>query len=116
MDGLVESVPIATSNISDIIILYLLYDAPNIFKNIFNNWQRGEIHVFIFCSISMSANFRFMKDLYNLECGKPIKMAFKLNDRYLNPQAIEWVNVNLAASVFGESTINAMKVFLVKVR
>ena len=57
----------------------------------------------------MSANFQFVKDLYNLECRKPIKMAFKLNDRCLNPQPIERVNVNLAASVFDESTINAMQ-------
>ena len=36
-------------------------------------------------------------------------MAFKLNGRCLNPQPIERVNVNLAASVFDESTINAMQ-------
>ena len=87
-----------------------MYDAPHIFKNIFNNWQRKLQFICPdFCGISMSANFQFIKDLYNLECGKPIKMAFKVNGRCLNPQPIERVNVNLAASVFDESMINAMQ-------
>ena len=64
MGGLVESVPISTSGISDISILFLLYDAPHIFKNIFNNWQRKLQFICPdFCGISMSANFQFIKDL-----------------------------------------------------
>ena len=57
----------------------------------------------------MSANFQLVKDLFNLEFGKPIKMAFWLNNQCLNPQPIERVNVDLAARIFNESTINAMK-------
>ena len=47
--------------------------------------------------------------MYELELGKPIKMAHKLSDKVLNPSTIEKTNVKLADSCFHESTINALK-------
>ena len=43
-----------------------------------------------------------------LEFGKPINMAHKLNDKILNPSNLEKTNVKLTVSVYHESTINAL--------
>ena len=55
----------------------------------------------------ITANFSHIRELYNLELGKPIKMAFKLTDKVLRPSSLEKTNVKLADSCFHESTINA---------
>ena len=104
---LIDRIP---NPVNEMSALFLLYDPVHIFKNIFNNWQRKLTFICPeFCDNQMNANFQHIKDLYNLECGKPVKIAFRLNDRCLNPQPIERVNVDLAARVFDESTVNALK-------
>ena len=69
----------------------------DVFKCIYNNFQK---HVVFNCpkfeGISISANFNYIKELYNLERPKVVKMAFMLN-QCLNPQMIEKSNVSLAA-------------------
>ena len=57
---------------------------------------------------SITANFSHIRELYNLELGKHIKMAFKLTDKVLRPSSLEKTNVKLADSCFHESTINAL--------
>ena len=46
-----------------------------------------------------------------MELGKPIKMAYRLSDRVLNPASIERTNVSLADACFHQSTINALKYY-----
>ena len=52
------------------------------------------------------ANFDDIVKLHELELGKTVKYADKLNDKCLKPATIERSNVSLAVSVFHESTIN----------
>ena len=53
----------------------------------------GELH----------GNFSHIKHLYNLELGKPIKMAYKLCDKVLNLASIEKTNASLADACVHES-------------
>jgi len=53
-------------------------------------------------------NFQHLRQLHSLELGKPVKYAYRLTDKCLNPAPIERTNVMLANSVFHESTINAL--------
>ena len=50
-----------------------------------------------------------MKELYQLELGKPLKLAHKLTERVLAPKSIEKCNVMLAERFFHESTIAALE-------
>ena len=93
--------------------LFLMFDATHMFKCISKNFQKRVVFSCPkFEGISISANFNYIKELYNLERPKVVKMAFMLNDECLNPQMIEKSNVSLAARIFAESTGNAMKYYV----
>ena len=94
--------------------IFLPFDSTHIFKCIYNNFEGrktfscpgfdgGEPFI---------ANFQHIKELYNLEFTKPVKMAFELNHQCLHPQPIEKTKVSLASKVFSESTRNAMRYYV----
>ena len=90
--------------------IFLLFDSTHLFKNFYNNFRNKR---YLFCPEyppygPQKANFDHVVKVYELELGKPVKFAQKLNDQCLNPAAIEKCNVSLAVSVFHESTINAL--------
>ena len=88
----------------------MVFDPPHVFKCIYNNFQRRKFFVCPqFEGTPLSANFDFIKELYNIERTKVVKMAYQLNDKCLNPQAIEKSKVSLAMGIFSESTRNAMQ-------
>ncbi len=93
--------------------IYLLFDAVHNFKNVYNNFQTRK--EFIYPALvetgEKKASFLHIKQLYNLELGKPVKMAYKLSDKVLHPTNIEKTNVLLADSLFHESTIAALRFY-----
>ncbi len=56
-------------------------------------------------------SFAHIHQLYEIEKTSPEKMAYKLNEKVLNPQVMEKTNVKLADAVFHESTINALNYY-----
>ena len=62
-------------------------------------------------NVHLQANFSHVKQLYALELGKPIKLAYRLSDKVLNPATIERTDVSLANACFHESTIHALKYY-----
>ena len=97
--------------------IFLLFDPIHLFKNFYNNFMVNEIFSYpIFEDYIDSrnkdevliANFAHIRQLCDLELGKPVKMAHKLNDKVLNPCSLEKTNIKLADAVFHESTINAL--------
>ena len=92
--------------------IFLMFDPTHLFKNFYNNFLKKEDFSFPSfedeCKI-FRASVDHVKELYELEFGKPIKMAYKLSDQVLNPSTIEKTNVRLADSFFHESTINALQ-------
>ena len=59
----------------------------------------------------MKAHFDHVVALYSLELGKPVKIAYKLTEKVLNPSCIEKTNVQLADSFFHETTIAGLKFY-----
>ena len=59
----------------------------------------------------LQASFGHIKQLYDLELGMPLKMAYKLCDKVLHPATIEQTNVSLADACFHESTIHALRYY-----
>ena len=55
--------------------------------------------------------FDHLKELYDIELGKSVRMAYKLSDKMLRPTSIEKTDVGLADSCFHESTINALRYY-----
>ena len=51
---------------------------------------------------------KHIEELYKLELGQPVKIAYKLTNKVLHPQPIEKTKVELADRLFHESTINAL--------
>ena len=94
--------------------MFLLFDPVHIFKCFFTNFLNKEVFIcpsFTLENEFLSGNFAHIRELYELELGKPIKMAYRLSDRVLNPASIERTNVSLADACFHESTINALKYY-----
>ncbi len=100
--------------------LFLLFDSVHNFKNVYNNFVSRK--VFVYPAIADSnpdgtkppekqAEFSHIEQLYNLEMGKPVKLAYKLNDKVLHPSNIEKTNVQLADSLFHESTIAGLRFY-----
>ncbi len=93
--------------------IYLLFDAVHNFKNVYNNFQTRKEFIYpaLVDTGEKKASFLHLEQLYNLELGKPIKMAYKLSDKVLHPTNIEKTNVLLADSLFHESTIAALRYY-----
>ena len=92
--------------------MFLLFDSVHVFKNVYNNLlTKKEFRCPSFNGQELSANLQHILDLYKAEFGNPIKYAFKLNDKVLNPKSIEKTNVDLAHRFFHESTVHALEYF-----
>ncbi len=93
--------------------IFLLFDAVHNFKNVYNNFQTRK--EFLYPALveagEKKASFLHLEQLYNLELGKPLKMAYKLSDKVLHPTNIEKTNVLLADSLFHESTIAGLRYY-----
>ena len=60
---------------------------------------------------NLHASFDHLNELYDIELGKSVRMAYKLSDKMLRPTSIEKTDVGLADSCFHESTINALRYY-----
>lgn len=95
--------------------LFLLFDPVHGFKNMYNNFESRERFVcpdFNDFSKVIFPTFKHVRELFELELGKPVKMAHKLKKKAMCPKAIEKTNVMLAQSIFDDSTINAMEFYI----
>jgi len=93
--------------------IFLLFDPVHIFKNIYNNFVNRKIFdcpEFDGETIGQ-AEFSHIEELFHIECGKPIRMAFKLSEKVLHPTNIEKTNVRLADALFHDSTIAALEFY-----
>lgn len=94
--------------------LFLSFDPVHCFKNLFNNFQtRKNFHCPVFQAPGLiQPSFIHIEELFQMEKGKPVKMAYKLTHKVINPSSIEKTNVGLADAVFHDSTIDAMEFFV----
>ena len=60
-------------------------------------------------SQNLTTKFSDVKNVYDLERHKPLRIAHKLTETVLNPKTIEKVNVKLAMSLLHKSTRTALK-------
>ena len=58
-----------------------------------------------------STKFSHLRDLFEMERAKPLRMAHKLNEKILKPSNLEKTNVGLAEAFFHESTIAALSYY-----
>ncbi|QQP39506.1 Putative LOC101234561, partial [Caligus rogercresseyi] len=92
--------------------MFLLFDVVHLFKNFFTNLlRRKHFDCPDFQGIRMNASFAHVKSLYELELGKPIKVAHKLTAKVLNPRPIECMSVELADRFFHPSTIAGLQYY-----
>ena len=97
--------------------VFPMFDTTHCFKNLFNNFVNHKVFKcppFSTENDGFTASFSHIKLLYDMELGKPMKMAHRLNDKVLSPSALERTNVRLADSLFHDSTINALEFYLVQ--
>ena len=91
---------------------FLLFDSTHNFKNIYNNFLNKE-HFDIpefspICGRALCAEFKDVKDIYQMECKMPLKLAHKLTEKCIAPKPIERSSVKMSAAVFHESTCAAL--------
>ena len=83
----------------------ILHIFLNVFTIIFK--RVNSCHALSFDDNTIPASFGDIKQLYELEFTKPVKMEYKLSDQCIHPQPLEKTEVKLASTVFSESTRNA---------
>ena len=94
--------------------MFVGFDPIHLFKCFYTNFMTKK---FFKCpsyaegNEELRASFAHLKQLYNIEFGKSVRMTYKLSDKTLNPKSIERSNVALADSCFHESTINALNYY-----
>ena len=93
---------------------FLIFDPVHIFKNFFNNFvNRGVLSCPPFRGEEVgTASFQHLRELYSMECTKPLKFAHKLREKVLFPKPIERSSVQLAESLFHSSTVDATEFYL----
>ena len=89
------------------------FDNTYIFKNFYNNWCNKTNFIRPILNAQekdqlLTPSFGHIKELYDIEKGKPQKMAYKLTEQVLHPKAIEKTSAKLADAAFHESTTNAL--------
>ena len=93
--------------------IFLVFDPTHIIKNVYNNFLTRRVFklpaTLSFMPKTVTACFSDVEAVYNIECHKPLRIAYKLSETVLNPKSIEKVNVKLALSLLHESTITALK-------
>jgi len=92
--------------------LFLLFDSVHIFKCLFTNFLNKKEFMcpsFDDFSKTIHPKFSHLRQIANMELGKPIKFAPRLNDKSLAPMPIERSNVKLASNIFHESTVSALR-------
>ena len=90
---------------------FLLFDTIHLFKNFYNNLVNRRRFVcpsFEPGGENFTVEFGHIEQLYQLELGEPVKIAYKLTDKVLHPTKLERSSVQMAKSLFDESTINGL--------
>ena len=94
--------------------MFVGFDPTHLFKCFYTNFMNKK---FFKCPSyaegdeELRASSAHLKQLYNIEFEKSVRMAYKLSDKTLNPKSIERSNVALSDTCFHESTINALKYY-----
>ena len=96
--------------------IFPFFDTSHLFKNFYNNWMaKGTFQCPLMDEEQMNKtihpSFSHLRELYDIEKGRPEKLAYKLTEKVLHPQVMEKTNVKLADSAFHESTINALNYY-----
>lgn len=92
--------------------IHLIFDPTHLFKNLYTNLlNKGEFNCPPFEGQNVTPCFNHVKELYELELTKPVKISHKLIQKVLTPRPIERTNVMLADRFFHESTIAGLEFY-----
>ena len=93
-------------------VMYVLYDPPQLFKNIRNNWVTEKTQTLIFFDLDteeeVAAKWKDLIELYNDEQSSDLKIA-KLDFKTRYPNNFEKQKVQLVCNVFNERTCVALE-------
>lgn len=90
--------------------LFLLFDPTHGIKNIYNNFQKAREFRYVAEGIQ-KPSFQHVRQLYEIEEKKALRMAHKLNKITIAPTGMQRTSAKLAMSVFHDSTIAALEFY-----
>ena len=95
--------------------IFLIFDPVHNLKNVYNNFQSRKLFECPEFGRNLPsgcvADFNHVVELYNYEAVSALKKAHKLTPSVLNPRSIEKTSVELATSLFSESTRDALRFY-----
>ena len=98
--------------------IFLCFDNTHNIKNIYNNFITRKSflcpHPQSEHAESINPKMCDIKELFDLETGKPLKIAYKLKESVFNPTSIQRMSTQLASSIFCDSTIAALQFYSTK--
>ena len=96
--------------------IFIMKDAPHFIKSVRNCWLnlRNPLKTFVFppfkdLSFGRDASFKFIRDLFDSEKEKCMKLGFKLTYSSVYPSSIERQKVPLALKIFDQTTSAAVE-------
>lgn len=92
--------------------LFLLVDPTHTIKNIYNNFQKAARFSFKYDNEVRVAKFAHIKQIYEMEGNKGLRMAHKLNKIVISPTSIQRSSAKLSMAVFHDSTASALKYYV----
>ena len=81
------------------------------FRNIYNNFLSRDYFIYPGKDKENVAKFSHIRDLFRLENEKPLKLANTLLPAAMNPANIQKTSTKLAAGVFNDKVICAMRYY-----
>ncbi|KAF0310523.1 WD repeat-containing protein 60 [Amphibalanus amphitrite] len=93
--------------------VYTMFDTVHLYKNFFFNLLNKKT---LICQLPttetvVKAEYNHLQQLYRMEMGQDIKMAYRLTDRVIHPTTVERVNVQLAVAATHETTVAALRFY-----
>ncbi|XP_043218350.1 uncharacterized protein LOC122379861 [Amphibalanus amphitrite] len=90
-----------------------MFDTVHLYKNFFFNLLNKKT---LICQLPttetvVKAEYNHLQQLYRMEMGQDIKMAYRLTDRVIHPTTVERVNVQLAVAATHETTVAALRFY-----
>ena len=92
--------------------LFLLVDPTHTIKTIYNNFQKAARFSFKYDEEVRVAKFSHIKQIYEMEGKKSLRMAHKLNKIVISPTSIQRSSAKLSMAVFHDSTASALQYYV----
>ena len=91
--------------------IHVVPDPPHLIKGLRNHFKDKDI-TYTIDGVQKIAKFKFIRDMYNIDCTLPIRAACKLKDEHFSLPRGRKMKVILACQIFSHSVASAIRKYI----